>query len=83
MLATGCQNLGRLNRKLSEVLYLWKLKVLSAFNFDGMEFTDVVRKVESFIILPLFSYRLCNKTLQYNDILQNANLSYHHNRIFD
>ena len=43
-------------------------------NFDGIEYTDVVRKVENFIILPLFLYRLCNKSLQYNDILQNANL---------
>ena len=54
-------------------------KILTSFsstadNFDGIEYTDVVRKVENFMILPLFSYRLCNKSLQYNDILQTANL---------
>ena len=39
-------------------------------NFDGIEYTDVVWKVH----FASFSYCHCNRSLQYNDILQNANL---------
>ena len=38
-------------------------------NFDGIEYTDVVRKVENFIILHLFhivsATKVCNKTIFY------------------
>ena len=38
-------------------------------NFDGIEYTDVVRKVENFIILPLFhivsATKVCNITIFY------------------
>ena len=43
-------------------------------NFDGIEYTDVVRKVENFIIFASSSYCHCNKSLQHKDILHNANL---------
>ena len=38
-------------------------------NFDGIKYTDVVRKVENFIILPLFhivsATKVCNITIFY------------------
>ena len=43
-------------------------------NFDRIEYTDVVRKVENFIILPLFhiasAAKVCNITIFYKMQIQ-------------
>ena len=54
MLATGCQNLGRLNRKLSEVLYEFSCKCLMQLNRNSSQKTGTNLAVIVFFILTYY-----------------------------
>ena len=59
MLATGCQNLGRLNRKLSEVLYTFIVIPKSLYGCEYMDnFTDSEK------LMLEWAHRVCIKRIQ-------------------